>query len=82
MRTTVRLSDSLLREAKAYARRHSQSLTFVIDLGLRRLLKENKKTKKPGRVRLITCEGKGVMPGVDLDNTAALLDLMENHDSH
>ncbi|MBI4412086.1 MAG: DUF2191 domain-containing protein [Deltaproteobacteria bacterium] len=82
MRTTVRLNDALLRETKAYARRHSQSLASVIDLGLRQLLKENKKTKKPGRIRLITCEGKGVMPGVDLDDTAALLDLMEDHDSH
>ena len=31
-------------------------------------------------VKLITVSGKGLQPGVDLDDSAALLDLMEQFD--
>jgi hypothetical protein len=34
--------------------------------------------RRPGGVRLKTVKGDGVRPGVDLDDTAALLDLMES----
>ena len=32
------------------------------------------------KVHLITFSGKGMLPGVDIDDSAALLDLMESSD--
>lgn len=77
MRTTVRLDERLLREAKAFAARERRTLTAVIDDALRQLLsrKAARRTRTP--VELITFRGNGLRPGVDLDDTAALTDLME-----
>ncbi len=82
MRTTVRLDDHLLMEAKQLAARTGRTLTAVIEDALRQTL--NRGQKRPGsrRVKLPTFPGRGIRPGVDLDDTASLLDLMdENGDS-
>lgn len=80
MRTTIRLDDDLLSQAKKYAIQTNRTLTAVIEEALRQHLglKQEMLTREP--VRLITVEGQGLMPGVDLDDSAALLDLMENDD--
>lgn len=77
MRTTVRLDERLLRAAKTYAARNGRTLTAVMEDALRQLL-----ARQPERVgagarpfRLKTFKGTGVAPGVDLDDSAALLDL-------
>ena len=77
MRTTIRLDDQLLRSAKRYAHEHDQSLTSVIEDALRHLLA--RRVSRPARkpVKLTTVSGRGVYPGVDLDDSAALLALME-----
>jgi hypothetical protein len=81
MRTTIRLPDSLLREAKAYAARSGKTLTAVIEDALRESL-ARQHADRPGRapVKLTTVAGHGVQPGVDLDDSAALLELMEAPD--
>ncbi len=77
MRTTVLLDDHLLSEAKAYAARTGRTFTALVSDTLREVLARRKPAGKPARTQLPTFKGNGVRPGVDLDNNAALLDLME-----
>ncbi|HEX9894119.1 MAG TPA: DUF6364 family protein [Gemmatimonadales bacterium] len=81
MRTTVRLDEALLRQAKEYAARTGRTLTSVIEDALRGLLARRGKGRVRERVRLPTYAGKGLQPGVDLDDTAELLDLMDRGDA-
>jgi len=76
-RTTVRLDDQLLADLKQLAARTGRTLTAVIEDGLRQALGEAKRARKRPPVRLPTFRGNGLQPGVDLDDTAALLGLME-----
>jgi hypothetical protein len=80
MRTTIRIDDDLLREAKQLAIRSGKSLTSVIEDALRESLARQRSPGKRERVQLITFSGKGLLPGVDLDDSAALLDVMESSD--
>lgn len=74
MRTTIRLDNQLLNSAKRLARDTGKSLTAVIENTLRQALirpATSKHTRK--RVKLTTVSGHGLYPGVDLNNSAALL---------
>lgn len=77
MRTTVRLDPRLLAEAKARAAASGTTLTALLEQALRESLarREAKAAVRP--VRLKTCKGGGLRAGVDLDDSAALLDLMD-----
>lgn len=78
MRTTVRLSDALLDRAKREAAKRGITLTALIEQGLRREMAKPTKATARERVHLPVCtRGGGTLPGVDLDNSAALLDRME-----
>jgi hypothetical protein len=81
MRTTIRIDDQLLAEARQLAAQTGQSLTAVIEDALREMLARRKQTAKRPWVQLPTVSGNGVLPGVDLDNSAALLDLMDSFDA-
>lgn len=77
MRTTIRLDDQLLKSAKRVAHDTGRSLTAVIEDALRHVL-SHKPAKHPRNpVKLTTASGHGVHPGVDLDDSAALLAFME-----
>lgn len=77
MRVTIRLDHLLLREAKREAARSGLTLTAMIEEALRERLARAASTPKPrSRVRLPTFRGHGLAPGVDLDDSAALSDLM------
>jgi hypothetical protein len=82
MRTTIRLDDALLAEAKAAAATRGTTLTAVIEDALRESLARRRETRgRVPRVELPTSgEGSKLAPGVDLDDSAALLDLMEQDD--
>jgi hypothetical protein len=80
MRTTVRLHEPLLAEAKKYASETGKTLTTVIEDALREKLARRKQMTKRRRVRLPTFPGGKLQPGVDLDDNSALLDLMEGRD--
>ena len=80
MRTTIRLDDQLLRDAKKLAVESGRTLTAVIEDALRATLARRKTAKKEQDWEFPTLNLGGVMPGVDLDNSAALLDLMEADD--
>jgi len=78
MRTTIRLDDDLLREAKRQAAASGRTLGAVIEDALREALSRRPAEGRREHVRLTTFRGQGVRPGVDLDDSAALLDLMED----
>jgi hypothetical protein len=77
MRTTIRIDEQLLREAKQLAVRSGRSLTAVIEDALRESLARQGGSGPREPAHLITFGGQGLLPGVDLDDSAALLDLME-----
>jgi hypothetical protein len=78
MRTTVRLDDALLERAKREAGRRGETLTSLIERGLRLVLANPEKRPRGRRVEIPVCrEGGGTLPGVDLDDSAALLDIVE-----
>ena len=78
MRTTIRLGDALLLEAKREAARSGVTLTAIIEESLRERLARSATSAEPrARVRLTTTGGRGLRPGIDLDDSAALLDVMD-----
>lgn len=79
-RTTVRLPEPLLAEAKKLAGETGRTLTAVLEDALREVLARRQQARVQSRVRFTTVGGRGLRPGVDLDNSAALLDLMERSD--
>jgi hypothetical protein len=82
MRTTVRLDDDLLGAAKAHAARTGRTLTAVLEDALRAFLAlERHGRRRPGKAKLPTFDGGGPMPGVDLDNSSDLLEVMEGSDA-
>jgi hypothetical protein len=79
MRTTVRLDDALLDDARCEAERRGVTLTSLIEQGLENVLASPMRRVKRDRVVLPVCTaGGGTLPGVELDDSAALLDIMEN----
>lgn len=82
MRTTVRLPDDLLREAKKRAAERGTTLTALMEEALRETLarsREGAVSQEP--VSLTTAGSGGTRPGVDLDDTGTLLELMEGGDA-
>jgi hypothetical protein len=80
MRTTIRLDENLLAEAKQRAARGGKTLTAVIEEALRESFSRRERREQPPA--RLPAWGKGwVLPGVDLDDSAALLGLMEREDA-
>ena len=78
MRTTVRLDEKLLERAKKEAARRGGTLTALIEEGLQLVLRRPRQPPERMNVRLPEClAGGGTQPGVDLNDSAALLDRME-----
>lgn len=78
MRTTVRLDDRLLERAKREALRRSLTLTALIEEGLRLVMCRPATRRSAQTVVLPICrQGGGALPGVDLNNSADLVDQME-----
>jgi hypothetical protein len=79
VRTTIRLDDRLLRDLKKHAAARGRTLTAVVDEAVRQFLARTAagegRAKAPP-FRVITFKG-SLRPGVDLDDSSALLDLME-----
>ena len=77
MRTTVRLDEELLHEVKRVVAEERTTMTAIFEQALREMLARRKQLRDRPRLRLPTSPGCGLQPGVDLDNSAALLDLMD-----
>ena len=76
MRTTIRLDDQLLRDAKTHAARTGRTLTAVIEDALRAAL-GRQSPPEPAHLDPLPSHSARLEPGVDLSDSAALLDLME-----
>ena len=68
-RTTVRLPQDLLNQARRKAAAEGRTLTSLIEDGLRAIISDRPKTAKRKRIlpRISKATG-GLMPGVDLTN--------------
>jgi hypothetical protein len=78
MRTTVRLDDAILQQAKQTAAARGVTLTSLIEKGLRMVMVQPIQPTRKKKVRLPVCRaGGGTLPGVDVSNSADLLDRME-----
>jgi hypothetical protein len=81
MRTTLRIDDELLKEAKRIALESDRTLTEVIEDSLRETFARRQAARtKEEKVKLPSFRGNGLQPGVNLDSNAALLELMEEYD--
>lgn len=77
MRTTVRLDEGLLEQARREAVRRGVTLTALIEQGLRMALRRPRPSSRAKRVRLpVSRATGGVLPGIDLNDSADLLDRM------
>ena len=79
MRTTVRLDEGLLMKAKQEARKRGETLTSLMERGLRLAISGSHKKARSARVRLPTSMATGgVRPGISLDDTSAVLDRLDD----
>lgn len=76
MKTTIRLDDDLYAEVKLLAARTGKTVSHFIEDSLRVTLAENQAIGR-SPLNLHTVGGRGLFPGVNLDNSQELLDVME-----
>ncbi len=77
MKTTVEISDSLFREAKAYAARHGIPLREVLERGVQMVVKGASPPGRRFRLKTVTTKGKGL--AVDGDWSAIRSMIYEGH---
>lgn len=79
MRTTLSINDHLLKEAKRRSVERNCSLGEVVDEALRLSLATQKKTGTGSQITrpLKTFKGSGIQSGVELNNSASLLEAMD-----
>lgn len=81
MRTTVTIDDDLLQRAKATAARSGRTLNAVVEDALRQALDARTAGPRSERPTLPTFSSRHIQSGVDLDDSAGLLELMEQSNS-
>ena len=75
-RTTVRLPEGLLDRARRKAVAEGRTLTALIEEGLRLVVAEKpRKTRKKRLYPRISKATGGVLPGIDISDTAALQEM-------
>jgi hypothetical protein len=80
MRTTINLPDDLILQAKKAALKADTTLTEIIANALREALDKQRGRKPQHEFKIIPSGQGGLLPGVDLDDTSALLDIMDGLD--
>jgi hypothetical protein len=82
MRTTLDIHDDLMLQAKMVAAETGRTLTAVVEDALREVFARRRLPPPENAPFVLPTFGSGgLMPGVDLDNSAALLDIMEEGDA-
>ena len=77
-RTTLRLDEDLLRESKAMAARCGMTLTRLVEESLREKLdRQADSAARGGRVELPTSGHGGTRPGVNINDSKSLWDLLD-----
>lgn len=78
MRTTVRLDDGLLEDAKKFAAERDKTLGEVIEEALReRIIRAAAQTNSPPVDLPVFRGGQGPTPGVDLDDNASVREFLD-----
>ncbi len=77
MRTTINIDDHLLTQAKAQAAASGVTLAHLVEDALRESISRRVTVENREPVRLITMKGNGTRPGIDLDNSQSLLEIMD-----
>ncbi len=77
MRITINLPQKLLAQVKKLAAASHSTVTVLIEDALREAVAKRHPKRRQERVDLRTYGKQGLLPGVDIDDTASLLDLME-----
>lgn len=78
MRTTINLPDDLIARAKMVAAESRTTLTVVIESSLRETLARRRKASRAPAVKLPVFGKRGLQSGIDLDDSAALLEAMSS----
>ncbi len=78
MRTTIRIDDVILTSAKRVALSRNISLTKLIEEALREKISTGQSKNRKQKVKIVTVNGNGLQPGIDIDDSALLLDIMDN----
>lgn len=79
MRTTVRLPDDLYAEVRSAASASGRTITAFLEDAVRVALVDQSRAPSRPPYRVQPFAGHGLQPGVDLDDSSALLDLMDRH---
>ena len=74
-RTTVRLPDDLVARAKRKAADEGRTLTALIEEGLRRVVSDRAPERTSRKFPRVSTATGGLMPGIDLNDSAALQQL-------
>ena len=77
MRITINLPDNLVKRAKKAALGSGTILSKFIENALREALARRRNGKRGREFKVITYGHGGVLPGVNLDDSSALQDIME-----
>ncbi len=78
MRTTIKIDDQLLAAAKARAASSGRTLNAVVEDALREAIARRARVGGDApAAELPTFRGSHLLPGVDLDDSAALLEQMD-----
>ena len=80
MKTTLRMDDHLFAAVKLLAAQTGRTVNAVIEDARREELARQSRSAERPPVQLPVDTGRGLLPGVDLDDSSALLDLMEGVD--
>lgn len=78
MRTTINLPDDLMIQIKKLATATHSTVTALIEETLREGLARRRHRRRAMRATLPTYGKQGPLPGVDIDDTASMLDVMES----
>ena len=74
----MRLEDGLLEHARREAERRGTTLTALIEQGLRLALRRPQPRQRDDAIALPVSRARGgTIPGIDLNDSAALLDRMD-----
>jgi hypothetical protein len=76
MRTTISLDEALLKQARQTALNRGISLNELVVTALRLELYRTTKPRPKKEIKLPTFRGRGLRPGVDLDDSASLEDIL------
>ncbi len=77
MRTTITIGDDLLRQARQAALKRSCTLSTIVEEALRMSLAASVPPSSSRPTQLVTFRGRGLRAGIDLDDSAGLINTMD-----